>query len=40
VSLDFVDEIPLTPRGKFRYVIQELDVPRGDLEGEHGRQSE
>ena len=28
ISLSFPDEIPLSPRGKFRLVIQELEVPR------------
>ena len=28
VSLSFHDEIPLTPRGKFRFVIRELELPR------------
>jgi phenylacetate-CoA ligase len=28
VSLNFTDEIPLMPRGKFRFVIRELDIPR------------
>lgn len=28
ISLCFPDEIPLSPRGKFRLVIQELEIPR------------
>jgi len=28
ISLSFPDEIPLSPRGKFRLVIQELEIPR------------
>jgi phenylacetate-CoA ligase len=28
VSLSFPDEIPLMPRGKFRFVIRELELPR------------
>ncbi|MEK6320282.1 MAG: phenylacetate--CoA ligase family protein [Acidobacteriota bacterium] len=28
VSLNLADEIPLMPRGKFRFVIRELDIPR------------
>jgi phenylacetate-CoA ligase len=28
ISLSFMDEIPLSPRGKFRLIIQELDIPR------------
>ena len=28
VCLRFMDEIPLMPRGKFRFVIRELDIPR------------
>jgi phenylacetate-CoA ligase len=28
ISLSFTDEIPLSPRGKFRFIIQELDIPR------------
>jgi phenylacetate-CoA ligase len=28
VSLNLADEIPLMPRGKFRFVIRELDLPR------------
>ena len=32
VSLGFTDEIPLMPRGKFRFVIREMDIPRPVLE--------
>jgi hypothetical protein len=32
ITLSFTDEIPLSPRGKFRLVVQELDVPRIDFE--------
>ena len=28
ITLSFPDEIPLSPRGKFRLVIQELEIPR------------
>jgi len=28
VALNFADDIPLMPRGKFRFVIRELDLPR------------
>ncbi len=28
ISLSFMDEIPLSPRGKFRLIVQELDIPR------------
>jgi phenylacetate-CoA ligase len=28
ISLSFPDEIPLSPRGKFRLVVQELEIPR------------
>jgi phenylacetate-CoA ligase len=28
ISLSFVDEIPLSPRGKARLVIQELEIPQ------------
>jgi len=28
ISLSFADEIPLMPRGKFRFVIRELELPR------------
>ncbi len=28
ISLSFHEEIPLSPRGKFRFIIQELDTPR------------
>ena len=28
VSLSFIDEIPLMPRGKFRFVIRDLELPR------------
>ncbi|HET9532092.1 MAG TPA: phenylacetate--CoA ligase family protein [Blastocatellia bacterium] len=28
ITLSFTDDIPLSPRGKFRMVVQELDVPR------------
>lgn len=28
ISLNLADEIPLMPRGKFRFVIRELDIPR------------
>ena len=33
VSLSFPEEIPLTPRGKFRLVIRELELPRSFLNG-------
>jgi phenylacetate-CoA ligase len=29
ISLSFTEEIPLSPRGKFRFIIQELETPRG-----------
>jgi phenylacetate-CoA ligase len=32
VSLSFIDEIPLMPRGKFRFVIRELELPRPTYE--------
>jgi len=32
ITLSFTDDIPLSPRGKFRLVVQELDVPRIDFE--------
>ncbi|MEW6209913.1 MAG: phenylacetate--CoA ligase family protein [Acidobacteriota bacterium] len=28
ISLSFHEEIPLSPRGKFRLIVQELDIPR------------
>jgi phenylacetate-CoA ligase len=28
ISLSFTDEIALSPRGKFRFIIQELEIPR------------
>jgi phenylacetate-CoA ligase len=28
ISLSFTDGIPLSPRGKFRFIIQELEIPR------------
>ncbi|PYP85889.1 MAG: CoF synthetase [Blastocatellia bacterium AA13] len=28
ISLSFPDEIPLTPRGKFRFVIREMELPQ------------
>lgn len=28
VSLNFIDDIPLMPRGKFRFVIRDLELPR------------
>ena len=33
VSLSFPEEISLSPRGKFRFVVQELKVPRPTPEG-------
>ncbi len=33
VTLSFPDEISLSPRGKFRFVVQELKVPRPAAEG-------
>ncbi|HWP43649.1 MAG TPA: phenylacetate--CoA ligase family protein, partial [Blastocatellia bacterium] len=32
ITLSFTDEIPLSPRGKFRLVVQELNVPRIDFD--------
>jgi phenylacetate-CoA ligase len=32
ISLSFPDEIPLMPRGKFRFVIRELELPRPNNE--------
>jgi phenylacetate-coenzyme A ligase PaaK-like adenylate-forming protein len=34
ITLSFADEIPLSPRGKFRLVIQELEIPRITLNDE------
>jgi len=33
VSLTFPEEIPLMPRGKFRFVIRDLDLPRSFVNG-------
>jgi phenylacetate-CoA ligase len=35
ISLSFHQEIPLSPRGKFRLVIQELDIPRVQTDEAH-----
>ncbi|HJX85735.1 MAG TPA: phenylacetate--CoA ligase family protein, partial [Candidatus Angelobacter sp.] len=29
VELAFVEQIPLTQRGKYRFIVQEVDVPAG-----------
>ena len=28
VEFAFLDSIPVTPRGKYRYIVQELEIPR------------
>jgi phenylacetate-CoA ligase len=33
VSLSFPEEIPLMPRGKFRFVIRDLELPRSFMSG-------
>jgi hypothetical protein len=33
ISLAFPDEIPLMPRGKFRFIIREFDLSNGDRRG-------
>ena len=35
VQIRFVDEIPRTPGGKFRYLIQKLPIDIGDLGSDH-----
>jgi phenylacetate-CoA ligase len=32
ISLSFTEEIPLSPRGKFRFIIQELEIPRAAVD--------
>jgi phenylacetate-CoA ligase len=32
ISLSFTEEIPLSPRGKFRFIVQELEIPRAAID--------
>lgn len=32
ISLSFTEEIPLSPRGKFRFIVQELEIPRATVD--------